>query len=171
MADGEVRIERLEERHREPLRQACAEDPKVWSIYPMSFLGERFDASFEACFHNAAIHAFALLNGGRLVGMSSYFTDPANMALEIGRTYISPGMRGTDLNRRIKRLMLDRAFEQGFRRVQFQIDTRNLRSIAAVEKLGGVREGTLRKNRITWTGFVRDTAVYSILAEEWRGRD
>ena len=170
MLDREVRIEPLEEQHREPLRQACAEDPEVWSIYPMSFLGEHFDRSFDTCFGNATILAFALLDGERLVGISSYFVDPANMALEIGRTYISPRMRGTGFNDHVKRLMLDRAFDQGFRRVQFQIDTRNTRSMAAVEKLGAVREGTLRRNRVTWTGFIRDTAVYSILADEWRAR-
>ncbi len=170
MLDREVRIEPLEEQHREALRQACAEDPEIWSIYPMSFLGEQFDASFDACFGNFAILAFALFDGERLVGMSSYFVDSANMVLEIGRTYISPRMRGTGFNNRVKRLMLDRAFDDGFRRAQFQIDTRNGRSMTAVEKLGAVREGTLRKNRVTWTGFVRDTAVYSILAEEWRQR-
>jgi RimJ/RimL family protein N-acetyltransferase len=87
----------------------------------------------------------------------------------VGGTYYVPAERGTGLNSTVKRLLLDRAFASGFDRVQFSIDTRNGRSMRAVEKIGAVREGTLRRNRVTWTGYVRDTAVYSILAGEWRG--
>jgi N-acetyltransferase len=52
-------------------------------------------------------------------------------------------------------------------RVQFRVDTRNLRSQAAVLKLGAVKEGVLRRDRLTWTGYIRDTAYFSILADEW----
>jgi N-acetyltransferase len=34
-------------------------------------------------------------------------------------------------------------------------------------KLGAVREGTLRRDRLTWTGYIRDTVVFSILDHEW----
>ena len=57
--------------------------------------------------------------------------------------------------------------EQGAVRVQFKVDTRNERSQAAVTKLGAVREGVLRRDRRTWTGHIRDTAVFSILDREW----
>ncbi len=63
--------------------------------------------------------------------------------------------------------MLDHAFDCGAVRVQFRVDTRNRRSQAAVAKLGAVREGVLRQDRLTWTGYIRDTVVYSILAREW----
>ena len=52
--------------------------------------------------------------------------------------------------------------------IEFRIDTRNARSMAAVAKLGGLREGVLRQERITWNGHLRDTALYAILAHEWR---
>jgi RimJ/RimL family protein N-acetyltransferase len=64
--------------------------------------------------------------------------------------------------------MLARAFGCGFRRVEFRVDARNLRSQAAMAKIGAVREGLLRQDRITWTGHVRDTVLFSILADEWR---
>ena len=83
---------------------------------------------------------------------------------------MTPSVRGTGLNGRIKPLLLARAFACGFTRVQFCIDARNIRSQKAVEKLGAVREGVLRKQRITWTGHVRDTVIYSILADEWAAR-
>ncbi len=167
MAEGELRLEPLAEAHREPLRRACAKDPAIWTIYPMSFGGEHFDASFDKCLRGDTV-PFAILLGGELVGMSSYLDVAAKHgSVQIGRTYFVPRVRGSGVNARVKRLMLSRAFASGFRRVEFKVDTRNGRSMAAIAKMGAVHEGVLRRNLVTWTGFVRDTAVYSILADEW----
>jgi RimJ/RimL family protein N-acetyltransferase len=168
MAEGEVRLEPLRETHRKPLRRACAEDPDIWLIYPMRFFGDGFDRAFDKCLRPGNSAGFAAFYDGELAGMSSYLDiEPKHGSLQIGRTYFVPRLRGTGFNRRVKRLMLDRAFASGFRRAEFKVDTRNRRSMAAVEKLGATYEGTLRKNLVTWTGHVRDTAVYSILADEW----
>jgi RimJ/RimL family protein N-acetyltransferase len=51
--------------------------------------------------------------------------------------------------------------------VQYKVDAINARSRAAVLKLGAIQEGILRQDRVTWTGRVRDTVVFSILADEW----
>ncbi len=167
MIDGEVRLEPLAETHREPLRQACAEDPDIWQIYPMCFFGAHFDPAFDKAVRLGSV-GFAILQGGNLVGMSSYLDiEPKHGSVQIGRTYFAPRVRGSGINRIVKRLMLDRAFASGFHRVEFKVDTRNGRSMAAIAKLGAVHEGTLRKNLVTWTGYQRDTAVYSILADEW----
>jgi RimJ/RimL family protein N-acetyltransferase len=168
MAEGEVRLEPLEEAHREPLRRACAEDPEIWQIYPMSFFGDAFDPAFDKCLRPGNTSGMAAFLNDELVGMSSYLDIEAKHgSVQIGRTYFIPRVRGTGFNGRVKRLMLDRAFASGFRRAEFKVDTRNRRSIAAIEKLGATYEGTLRKNLVTWTGYVRDTAVYSILVDEW----
>jgi len=169
MQDGDVRLEPVAEKHRQLLRAVCAADPEIWDIYPTRFFGEEYDAAFETLLRRDVHRCFVVFDEDELVGMTSYLDiDEPNHTLEIGRTYLAPRVRGTGFNRRMKQLMLDRAFNSGFTRVVFRIDTRNSRSMAAVEKLGAVREGTLRRNRITWTGYVRDTAVYSILADEWR---
>ncbi len=63
--------------------------------------------------------------------------------------------------------MLSHAFDSGAVRVQFRVDTRNQRSQAAVAKLGAVREGILSRDRLTWTGYIRDTVYFSILDTEW----
>ena len=169
MTDGDLRLEPLAETHREPLRRACAEDPDIWQIYPMCFFGEHFDPAFEKCVRPGSV-GFAICSGDDLVGMSSYLDiEPKHGSVQIGRTYFAPRVRGTGVNARVKRLMLDRAFASGFHRVEFKVDTRNGRSMAAIGKLGAVAEGTLRKNLVTWTGYRRDTAVYSILREEWEG--
>jgi len=59
------------------------------------------------------------------------------------------------------------AFDRGYRRIEFRVDSRNARSQAAMKKLGAVREGVMRADRITYTGHVRDTVLFSILKEEW----
>jgi RimJ/RimL family protein N-acetyltransferase len=51
--------------------------------------------------------------------------------------------------------------------VQLKTDARNARSQRAIERIGGVREGVLRRHRILHDGFVRDSVYYSILDSEW----
>jgi RimJ/RimL family protein N-acetyltransferase len=63
--------------------------------------------------------------------------------------------------------MLERAFGRGFRRIEFRVDARNVRSRAAMTKLGATEEAILRADRITWTGHVRDTVLFSILKDKW----
>ena len=168
MANGDVRLEPLIEAHRAALKAACAEDPEIWKIYSTSYGPDHFDANFEAMLDKRDWHGFALFRGEKLVGMSSFMgVDRVRMVLEIGSTYYVPAERGTGLNRIVKELMLDRAFASGFRRIEFRVDARNGRSQAAMAKLGAVREGVLREDRMTWTGHVRDTILFSILASEW----
>ena len=168
---GEVRLEPRSEHHIEPLRAACAEDQEIWQIYPVNMLGEDFDAAM-ARFHAldswvrfAVIHA----PSGLVVGMTNYINPDSFGVVEIGGTYIAPSVRGTGFNRAMKKLLIEHAFANGFTRIHFNVDTRNERSIAAVLKLGAKQEGVLRQNRITWTGYVRDTAVFGLLKDEWRG--
>lgn len=171
LADDVVHLEPLAEQHREGLRAACAGDEEFWPLYPVSFGADHFDASFNAMANDAGRLPFALFAGGVLIGMSGYLNiDAASDTLEIGGTYLTRAARGTGLNARFKRLLIDHALAQGFQRIEFRIDARNLRSQAAVEKLGATREGVLRRNKRIWTGFVRDTVCYALLAEEWRAR-
>lgn len=171
MAQGDVRLEPLAERHRAALKAACAQDLEIWTIYSTSYAPDRFDANFDAMRRRPDWHGFALFKGDALVGMSSFMgVDEGRMALEIGSTYYVPAMRGTGFNRVVKDLMLGRAFSEGFRRVEFRVDARNRRSQAALLKLGAVREGVLREDRITWNGHIRDTVLFSILAGEWNAQ-
>jgi RimJ/RimL family protein N-acetyltransferase len=165
MADGNVLLEPLLEHHREQLRSACLEDPDIWGIYSVSYDAEHFDESFEALVSRPDGQAFAIIAGGKLVGMSAFIgIDQARGVVEIGNTYFVPQVRGSGLNARVKDLMVRRAIAGGFRRIEFRVDIRNGRSQAAMAKLGAVREGVLRAERVTWTGHVRDTVLFSILA-------
>jgi RimJ/RimL family protein N-acetyltransferase len=168
MSGDGCRAELFGEQHREPLKAACAEDPDIWAIYANNFGPEGFDASIDLYRSTSRNRTFVLFEGDQLAGMSSFLSiDLARQVLEIGGTYYRPHLRGTGFNRRVKDMMLERAFGCGIRRVEFRVDRRNARSQAAMKKLGAVREGVLRADRITWTGHVRDTVLFAILKDEW----
>jgi RimJ/RimL family protein N-acetyltransferase len=155
--------------HRAALKAACAEDSEIWPIYSISYDPDHFDESFDSLLARPNLCGFAIFSEEALIGMSCYLgIDEGRAVLEIGNTYYAPAMRGTGLNRRVKDLMIGRAIQCGFRRIEFRVDARNARSQAAMAKLGAVREGVLREDRITWTGHVRDTILFSILAREWK---
>ena len=170
LADGDLRLVKLAEEHRAALGAVCAADRDIWTIYSSSFDPEHFDASFDALIANPVRMPYAVFAGDRLVGMTAWLRpDWSAQTVEIGSSYIHPDVRGTGFNGRLKRLMIDHAFAVGIRRIEFRIDERNKRSQAAVAKLGCTKEGVLRSERMTWTGFVRDTGLWSLLAAEWRG--
>ena len=167
--EGDITLEPLADHHRADLKAACAKDLAIWPLYSVSYDPDHFDAQFDALLAQPATYPFAILQTRRLIGMTAFLRhSPERQTVEIGNSYIIPFLRGTGFNARVKKLLLDRAFACGIRRVEFRVDDRNVRSKAAVRKLGAHQDGLIRAERITWTGHVRDTALFSILAEEWR---
>lgn len=167
VGDG-CRAEPYTEAHHDSLKAACAEDGEIWQVYSTSFDPDHFDASIAGYTSLPRTFTFVLFNGEEVAGMSTFFSvDEGRQVLEIGGTYYRPHLRGTGFNRRVKAMMLERAFSSGIRRVEFRVDRRNQRSRAAMKKLGAVREGVMRQDRITWTGHVRDTVLFAILKDEW----
>lgn len=169
LADGDLKLVRLAEAHREALRAACAADADIWPIYSSSFDPDHFDKSFDTLIAHDSRMPYAIMDGDRLAGMTAWLRpDWSAQTIEIGNSYIHPDARGTGFNGRLKKLMIDHAFAVGIRRIEFRIDERNKRSQAAVAKLGCTKEGVLRSERITWTGYMRDTGLWSLLAGEWK---
>lgn len=167
-----VRLEPMAEAHREGLRAACEADPEVWTrLYPFSWAGEHFGPTWAKLMDDQAggnSQPYAVLAQGEVVGITTFYgIDAANAVLEVGGTYYRPDQRGGAVNPAAKRLMMSHAFEAGARRVVYRVDALNTRSQAAVLKLGAVQEGVLRQDRVTWTGRIRDTVIFSILADEW----
>ena len=105
-----------------------------------------------------------LILEGEMLCESGLHVGAGKGSLEIGGTYYHPQVRGGPVNPASKRLMMAHAFESGARRVQYKVDAINARSRAAVLKLGATQVGILRQDRVTWTGRIRDTVVFSILA-------
>jgi RimJ/RimL family protein N-acetyltransferase len=174
LEDRYVRLEPMAETHREDLRAACNADPTTWTdLYPYSMAGEHFDPMWTKMMGDVEAGrtvAFAVVAGRRCGGITCYSgLDAANDVVEIGGTYYRPDLRGGAINPAAKHLMLGHAFASGARRLVFRVDAINARSRAAVLKLGATQEGILRQDRVTWTGRIRDTCIFSILADEWPG--
>ncbi len=106
---------------------------------------------------------------GRVIGSTRFMNiDRANRRVEIGSTWIAPAWQRTAVNTEAKYLMLRHAFEVWqCIRVELKTDALNQKSRNAILRLGAKEEGTLRKHVITWTGRVRDSIYFGILAEEW----
>jgi len=167
LAAGAVRLDPLTEAHREDLRAACAADSQIWEIYSSNLTGADFDPEFDAKLAGRGQFAYAVLDRDRLVGCTSWYNvEPAHRGVAIGYTYLAPDARGSGFNLAVKGLMIAHAFGCGFERIHFDVDLRNTRSQAAVRKLGAKQEGVLRRNKVTWNGFVRDTVILSLLKGE-----
>jgi RimJ/RimL family protein N-acetyltransferase len=167
-----IRLEPFETYLKEEVRAAIDCDPETWNIMPINPTGAGFESYWPvACgapVDERMTYAIRRREDARVVGMSSYCTSlAAQGGVEIGTTFLHPDVRGSGVNSELKLVMLQHAFDSGAVRVQFRVDTRNLRSQAAVARLGAVREGIVRRDRLTWTGYVRDTVYFSILDDEW----
>lgn len=93
---------------------------------------------------------------------------PEHRGLEIGYTWIAPSRRAGFVNPEMKFLLLRHAFETlGAMRVALKTDTRNLRSQAAIAKLGARREGVLRKHQHMPDGTIRDTVYFAVTDDDW----
>lgn len=115
-------------------------------------------------------YTFVVINQeNRIIGSTRYLDiSQEHKSLEIGSTWYHPDVWRTRVNTECKYLLLRHAFESwNLRRIQLKTDSRNFRSQQAIERIGAVKEGTLRKDRKISGGYVRDTVFFSILMEEW----
>ena len=144
---------------------------RLFLSWPTEWTAAGFEAWVKAKLFGAKQRAMVvtLTRTGEVVGSTSFLDiDPVNKAVEVGSTWYAPSARGTAVNPECKLLMLGHAFEvEGCERVTFKTDARNEHSKRAMTKLGAVYEGVLRKHRIQQDGFVRDTAYFSVVREEW----
>jgi nitroimidazol reductase NimA-like FMN-containing flavoprotein (pyridoxamine 5'-phosphate oxidase superfamily)/RimJ/RimL family protein N-acetyltransferase len=106
---------------------------------------------------------------GEIIGTTSYYSpDDHNRVICIGYTMLSRSRWRTGANTESKLMLMRHAFETlGAVRVEWHTDLRNLRSQGAIERLGAVREGVLRRHRLLHDGTWRDTVQYSMTDAEW----
>ncbi len=165
-----IRLEPLTRDHVPGLMEA-ATDPAIWrhtafAKNPEDYFERALAAQMAGEEVPFAVH---LIQGDRLAGMTRLFEiDTHHKRCEIGYTWYIPPVWGTKVNPEAKLLLLTHCFENwGARRVQFKTDHENLRSQAAILKLGAVHEGVLRAHMIRPDGTRRDSMIYSITREEW----
>jgi RimJ/RimL family protein N-acetyltransferase len=147
-------------------------DEEVWRYipWPQPKTVTEFEAFIEASSGGSELpFTMVLKESGEIVGTTRMLAiQPQHRALEIGGTMISPDHWRTAVNTEGKYLLLRHAFDtMGCQRVQLQTDLRNERSQRAIERLGAVREGVLRKARIMPDGYQRSSVIYSITDDEW----
>ncbi len=121
---------------------AVASDPLIWEQHP-SFDRYKKDV-FERWFKNAmeSTSAFLIIGIGseQIIGSSRFYDyDTENSTVTIGYTFLSREHWGTAVNKSLKTLMINYAFEQGIETVLFHVGATNTRSQKAVEKLGAVK--------------------------------
>jgi len=170
-----VRLEPLERRHL-PGLLAVAGDEATFQYFVTRPLGEAGEMSrwMESILKGQAAGtdigwATVRMSDGKVVGATTYLDiRRVNRGLEIGNTWLAPEVWRTAINTEAKYLQLRHAFEElGAWRVQLKTDERNARSRAAIARLGASFEGILRKYQVRHDGFIRNTAMFSIVEAEW----
>jgi RimJ/RimL family protein N-acetyltransferase len=169
-----VRLEPLGERYRSDLEAAVGENPEAVRLGAGLFVQHGWDAWYDEAAAGVAdgrYVAWATIarDTGRAVGSTRFGDiDVPSERVEIGWTFLAPSRWRTAINSEAKLLQLRYAFDElGAGRVALKTDGRNERSQRAIERLGGVREGVLRRHMRLPDGFIRDTVYYSILQDEW----
>lgn len=169
-----VSIEVLTESHADEFVTA-ASDPEIWKFMP-------FDMSNAEMARLFVQHVATQPNTGdsvgflvrenasnQIVGGSGYWhIDHQHNTLEIGGSWVKPSHQRTGVNTEVKFLLLRNAFERmQCQRVGFSIDERNSKSLAAIERIGAVREGVARSDTAMHDGGRRNSVQYSIILSEW----
>ena len=175
LAGSHVRLEPLSPDHVEGLFAASA-DPGIWSWLrnpQPSTVDDMRAITVKMLDGRAAgkVVPWVQLDAvsGEVAGTTGYRdVEPVDRGLQIGGTWIGAKWQRTGVNTEAKLLLLDRAFgDLAAERVAWHTDIRNERSQRAIERLGAVREGVLRRHRLRPDGSFRDTVVYSLTAGEW----
>lgn len=168
-----VRLEPIEERHRDALREA-GEDPDLWRFATINQYGADFDAWMNdrlAARERGTDLPFVVFDkeSGACAGSSSYLAIVLpHKRLEIGWTWYAKRFWAGAVNPSCKRLLLGHGFDRlDLNRIELKLDARNKRSWAAVEKLGAKHEGVFRHHLVMPDGVLRDSAWFSILKKEW----
>ena len=161
-----VRIEPIEERHREGLREAADRDPAIHRFTNMYSLG--FDRWFDLALASEVEIPFVVHVGDRAVGSTRYLNvEPFHRRAEIGWTWLERGQWGTGANVETKYLLLRNAFDgAGLMRVEFKTDARNLRVRGALLGIGCRFEGIFHKHMVL-PDSIRDSAWYAIVDDDW----
>lgn len=161
-----------------PQLKLLAKDERLWEYTKTILINETYDEQIDKYLATAldpngiglqrsfVIHDAVIKE---IIGMSRcYRIEPSHKRLDIGYTWYSPAYWGKVHNKECKLLLLQYAFEElNFQRVEFEVAHQNIRSQKAVEKIGGKKEGVLRKHGFRGDGSIRHTVIFSIIDDEW----
>ncbi len=150
-------------------------DPDIWRWMPWTMETEA-DFERQAALALAAAerglgqtYAIEVRAGDVIVGSTSYLNaDAVTRRVEIGATWITPAWQRTRVNTDCKLLLMRYAFEElGANRVEFKTDSLNVRSRAAIARIGAQEEGTLRNHMVRPDGSLRHSTYFGVTVEDW----
>ena len=176
LEDDTVKLIPLKKEHRDGLL-AAASDGNLWELWYTSVPSEatidRYIATALDQKEKGEEYPFSVIDAqsGKIIGCTRFYgMQPQHKRLEIGYTWYAKSVQRTGGNTACKRLLLGYAFEKlECIAVQIVTDWFNLRSRAAIARLGAKQDGVLRNHRINADGSYRDTVVFSITNSEWHG--
>ena len=174
LAGQRVELCPVEEVHLDELFEV-GRDREIWRLTSVDYSDPQiFYPNFAAALRERELgktypFLIRLRGDGRIVGTTRFLDiQPQDRKLEIGVTWMASAFWGSGINLECKLLLLAYCFETlDANRVQFRAKADNARSRRALEKIGAVFEGVMRKDKIEASGKPRDTAFYSIVSEEW----
>ena len=153
---------------------AATKDGELWRLWYTSVpspegmaaeIGRRLDLQAKG-----SMLPFAVLDAeGRVAGMTTFMNiDPVHKRVEIGSTWYAKRVQRTPVNTECKLMLMTHAFETlGCIAVEYRTSLFNRQSRRAIERLGAKLDGILRSHQRHSDGSLRDTCVYSIIANEW----
>ncbi|GAA3063014.1 GNAT family N-acetyltransferase [Streptomyces glomeratus] len=169
-----VRLHPVTEADREGIR-AVAMDPDIWRYFVSAVENEAdFKVFFDTCLADQAagrrvVFVVTDKSSGRIAGSMCYGNlAEADARLEIGWSWLGRDFRGKGVNRWVKYLLLEHAFERlDAERVEFKTDVLNEQARRGLRNIGATEEGVLRSFNYMPGGRRRDAVFYSVLRAEW----
>jgi RimJ/RimL family protein N-acetyltransferase len=169
-----VRLEPLSLDHENGLR-AAAEDGRLWELFftsvpdPENTKKYIEDALKGQERGEMLPWAVRELKTGTIVGSTRYHDIIAvSDRVEIGYTWYAQRVQRSHVNTACKLLLFTYGFETvNCKVVGLRTDNFNFRSQRAIEALGAKKDGVLRHHAPRRDGTIRDTVMYSVLAQEW----
>jgi N-acetyltransferase len=171
-----ARLEPLTESHLDALC-VVGLDPELWKWIPIQVLDreqmQRFIRAQLGEQERGLSIPFVTVDraANQVVGMTRFMNiDAPNKRLEIGSTWIAKPWQRTAINTEAKFLMMRYAFETlNCNRVELKTDSLNTQSRNAILRIGARQEGIFRSHMVTWSGRLRDSVYFSVIAPEWPG--
>ena len=147
-------------------------DDRAWTYLPYDRFStpDQLENALKSKFNFASYsYSYVIQVGHQVLGWISLISPRfEDRVIELGNIYFSEALRNTTSATEAVYMLIEQCFVHGFRKVECRCDDLNEDAVNAAVRLGFLYEGTLRQDRII-KGKNRNTAIFSILDEEWTG--
>lgn len=167
-----VRLERLDaEKHAALLFRAFDGHDAVWDYLPYGPFSSASQyhrwVRDQAVLDDPRFYAIKNLQSGQWEGVASYLRiSPDAGSIEVGHINLSPAIQRTPAATEAMYLMMEWAFDAGYRRYEWKCNALNMSSRRAAQRLGLSFEGVFRQAGVV-KGRNRDTAWFAAIDAEW----